>query len=282
MGILNIRKQPAAKNHAQKILKGKTRLAIAIDNAHGIHPNVDFAELERRYDGTATIIVLQTTDAYYAWNSAMPDGYRLGHGDAQLYRDQGHEYIPSGQDILDSLKQWGVGQNRNAKDIDMQLQALRKENRTLKDKANTYKAQAERLEAQTPNPDNWATDWRQRMDLLIKYMWLNAIPATEKPDRPLPEHWEYEDTFERLPQTASVFEIAETCMRVLAGLDREGMMGVHRIKGGKHGRVQHDGHDVLRASIADGRPSAPRLHYIRRDDGIIAFIDASVHDDFLD
>lgn len=283
MALIRIRKAATVHTHAKKAIHPLPgRPVLAVDDAHSTHPNVDFTRLEREYDGKATLIALSTMEAYYEWNGAMDAGYRLGHGAAHLYQHDKHEYIPAGQDIIGCLAALlPEQQDTETGALRSQVDALKRENRTLKRKNRMLKARCEQLAAATPNPQDWSDDWRERMDLLIRYAWLNMIPASEKPRRPLPGQWEYADTFETMPDTTSSFEVAATCMRILIRLDRDGMMNVHRIKGGKGGTMTHAGKDILRASVADGRHGAPRLHYIRQDDGTILFLDVSNHDEYL-
>ncbi len=102
--------------------------------------------------------------------------------------------------------------------------------------------------------------------------WVEAIPAAEKAQRPLPDDWTLGRDF--LPSLASVdgvarSKVAEVVVHVLTGL-ADSMPGrdMHRLRMGPGGDdpwvERHPGEYCWRVALQQHTPSARRLHFWRR------------------
>lgn len=102
--------------------------------------------------------------------------------------------------------------------------------------------------------------------------WVEAIPAAEKAQRPLPDDWTLGPDF--LPSLASVdgvarSKVAEVVVHVLTGL-ADSMPGrdMHRLRMGPGGDdpwvERHPGEYCWRVALQQHTPSARRLHFWRR------------------
>lgn len=167
---------------------------------------------------------------------------------------------------------------RRIKALESANEDLRKENKTLKSSIDA-------LQSTQPNPDNWSVDWKERLTLMVKYLWLERIPASNKASRALPDTWDYADTFASWPDKAKndQWRVIKTMLDVLLNLDGEtaGRRAHPFIRAGEKQPRLIDGCTLMRISVADRTPGAPRLSYITLPDGTIRFIDVTMHDDLL-
>ena len=232
-----------------KTLHHRTRPLIAIVPYHDQDPT-DLTLLARRFNHVCDIVRLQW-DAQRAFNQAA-----------------GNQYITPG-----TIRAWRPdGRSRYWRPM-----------RQMRERVREQKRELERLRALVPDPDQWSVDWRERLDYMVRYRWLQRIPAAEKPSRPLPAQWRYADSFEQWPHSADRWKTVDVMVEVLLGLDTCSFArGTHPLRAGTGAgmptRTWH-GLPVQRTSISR-MPSAPRLGYVV-DNGTVVFLDVTVHDDLL-
>ena len=156
----------------------------------------------------------------------------------------------------------------------------------LKTQVKDYKKDINRLESLVPNPDNWALDWRKKLDEMLRYRWLQRIPAANKADMPLPSSWSYEDSFEpnNWANSADIWKTIDVMLEVLLALDtRLNGRKTHTLRvnaGADSGARYYNDLPIKRVNVT-ASPSAPRLGYVKDNDGHITFLDVTVHDDLL-
>lgn len=269
-----------------KTLHHRTRPLIAAVPYHDQDPT-DLTLLARRFNHVCDIVRLQW-DAQRAFNQAAGNQY-ITPGTIRAWRPDGRSryWRPMEGDDIPSLIHGFLGcDNTSVSSTPARMPRAddTQPMRQMRERVREQKRELERLRALVPDPDQWSVDWRERLDYMVRYRWLQRIPAAEKPSRPLPAQWRYADSFEQWPHSADRWKTVDVMVEVLLGLDTCSFArGTHPLRAGTGAgmptRTWH-GLPVQRTSISR-MPSAPRLGHVVDEDGMVVFLDVTVHDDLL-
>lgn len=276
-------------------------------------PLLDVDALRYRIKGRATIVVPATV-AVNELLMGRPEmaGLEARDGAVRLIApgalasdndNSVHRLIPYQADFLHLVSQhthWALNHVRNASPftalkemadrvavLESRLKAKERELRTLRGRSRKQQRGTE----QGPAPEGCRTVWKLHPERQLNYeigeTWYDQVAEYDRDLYPLPEQWEvgpdFIESIEKIQIVERPFVLA-TVVDILTGraITISGRQ-VHRMRTAEQGDAPQltraDGAVAFRAAVKVNTPSAPRLLWWVRKDGVIELGRVAVHDD---